>query len=120
MSYSCSVCGQEGKKLWSDARKAFCICASCAEKRQIPLRYPVYSWINKGNCFYATPIGTETRKWEVNSKGKIPTNFGFDPYGEPVSVTDILPIMWDGSEIEVYPFLTASCNLRSWVDLPTR
>lgn len=120
MPYSCSICGKIGLKLWSDACNTFCICASCAEKRQIPIKYPVYKWMNKGNNFFAITIGTKKLKWKVNSRGKIPTSEGFDPYGDPISVTEHLPIKWKNKKIEVSPFLPYYFNYEEWLKLPTR
>lgn len=64
--YKCFVCGKTGVKLWCNCHAEEFICAECAEKRQVPLRFGV------GACEseYDGPL---LPRWTIDEKGTIPS-----------------------------------------------
>lgn len=92
--YLCSFCGTRNVKLWRPYMESFpLICAKCAEERQSPRKYKekIWSEVAKG-CFSGKFTGRKLPlpNWEVNEKGKIPTDIGPLPKGTSLDMTDKL------------------------------
>lgn len=96
-NYVCSICGKRHVKLWRPYMDtAPLICAECAEKRQTPREYEEKIWSKEGEDRFSG-IFTGKRlplpKWEVNEKGKIPTDMGPAPEGMTmIPMTDQLMV----------------------------
>ena len=130
MDYRCSFCKAEGVKLWSfeGNSRTFLICASCAERRQVRQFYHKHTWIKKGkHTYWGIPSVRKFTmpRWEVNRKGKIPTNAGFGPDGEPFSYTcvlsiDVRDVCNELTEVEAFPEIPEDKTTQDWINLPTR
>lgn len=102
MPYECCVCGRQNVKLWRPYMGTEpLICAKCAEERQAPQEYDEYIWEKKDNMYVGKYTGRQLPlpKWEVNDKGKVPSNFG--PVPECLSVemtTQLIISLKDVSE----------------------
>ncbi len=130
MDYCCSLCKAEGVKLWGFEGNSgtFLICASCAERRQVQQFYHKHIWIKKGErTYFGVPSVRKfpMPRWEVNRKGRIPTNTGFGPDGEPFSYTDVLlinvhDICSELTEVEAFPEFPEDKTFNEWRNLPTR
>lgn len=88
--YACAICGNKHVKLWrpsTDTKPL--ICASCAEKRQVPIEYDECTWEKKSDHYFGTPTGRKLplAKWIVNEKGTIPSCHGPGPKGLPIEMT---------------------------------
>ena len=93
-NYVCSICGKRNVKLWRPYMDTSpLICAECAEKRQSPREYEEKVWSTNEKGWYCgrfTQKKLPLPKWEVNEKGKIPTDMGPGPEGMPIPMTDQL------------------------------
>ena len=103
------------------------LCASCAEKRQVQQFYAECIWIQEDtNDYFARTTGKylPLPRWEVNSKGKIPSTYGPGPDGEPILLTDELVIdisdLCSLSVVEFIPEIPKGKNYSWWIKLPTR
>lgn len=93
MEYECSICGRKHVKLWRPYVGAEpLICASCAEKRQVPREYDECVWEEKIGFYIGKPTGKKLPlpMWTVNENGEIPSHHGPRPDGTPMYMTDQL------------------------------
>lgn len=145
IEYVCSICGKKNVKLWRPyGDSAPLICAGCAEKRQSPRKYMEKVWSKVGEeRFSGEYTGRELPlpKWEVNEKGKIPTNMGPAPEGMTmipmtdqlsVDLSDVSKAYPSGSTTMIPACLTAEEDnfwcytvvpedvCKWWEELPTR
>ena len=77
--YSCSLCGRKHVKLWRPYMDIEpLICASCAEKLQVPRTYDEQEWSSDGEHFIGTPTGKKLPlpKWTVDKEGLVPSYHG--------------------------------------------
>jgi DNA-directed RNA polymerase subunit RPC12/RpoP len=91
--YMCSVCGKQGVKLWRTRTKKILVCAECAEKAQVRLRYNEKKWIlvsNDGEVGILTGKKLLLRKWKVNKKGMVPSYDGPGPKGKPRRTNELI------------------------------
>ena len=83
--YMCCVCGRSNVKLYRPYMYTEpLICGQCAEKRQSPLEYQEYDWEKQNDgSFLGTPTGKKLPlpKWQINSKGQVPSYQGPGPEG---------------------------------------
>lgn len=93
-NYECSICRKRNVKLWRPSVDSVpLICAECAEERQSPRRYREKVWFKVGEGHFSpkyTGKKIPLPEWEVNEEGKIPTDVGPVPEGEPLPMTNEL------------------------------
>ena len=106
-SYECCICKRKGIKLWRPYMGVEpLVCATCAEDRQLPREYEERKWEKVGDKFIGTPTGKTSilPRWEINAKGKIPTEYGIiSGMSEEAVTTDQLQIKFKDTDEINYP-----------------
>lgn len=89
-NYRCSICKTVGKKLWSPyGNFKTLICATCAEKRQVPRYCSEIIWTKAGKG-ELTGKKKKMLAWKVNSKGEIPAELDNNPFSAVITTVELV------------------------------
>ena len=140
--YVCAMCGNKNVKLWRPYMFVEpLICASCAEKNQVPRTYPVLKWVEKDGERVGITTGEKTTlpRWEVDKDGRIPSEQGYDEVNnsfimtdqlqvdihkhfpmQNIGITTLIPAILD-EDGDYWGYTSAPDDaLKKWKDLPTK